>query len=491
MVHVLNAEVGTNVLLDIKLRRERAVLFASLTDLANLKEETNQRGGRRRQTLTEGDGSLRPNFLFAKPARLDQQMSASSVAPASAAAVLVSSATPAQLQKVLPLARHRYTVGGVLFSLLVLVVSVLCGLFFPLRSGLDVNTSMEISFSRDTFPRDVMYYLSRACWMGRYVPQVMLNESRGRTEGLSAGGVFWDLMATGCNLCATLVEIYFLQPLQPVRVYVSEDTRRVIFAVVTHALCFCVSVQCYKSLEEISPLAKSVFWLLIVLSAIYFAVLLSSNVSISRVATIAGWTQVMSLLYVAFSMLRFLPQLRRNNKYRLVLGVDINSTILDIVGGVCLILFVVFSGSYDNGGTPLIVHGGSVCFLGMSVLFQTISFWYILPLSELRTAIEKYICEASPEESAGYLAAFSELVRPAELTVLEHVTMGESEDGCWVCCRCTLSNELTADACAVCHLRRDDNWILSESKGPLASSVDDTDSILLIGGGGDGSGGED
>jgi hypothetical protein len=161
---------------------------------------------------------------------------------------------------------------------------------------------------------------------------------------------------------------------------------------------------------------------------------------------------------------------------------------------VCLVLFVVFSGSYENGGIPLVVHGGSVCLLGASVLVQTISFWYILPLSELRGAIEKYICEASHEESAGYLAAFSELVRPAELTALEHVTIGESEDGCWICCRCTLSNDCTADACALCHLRRTDNrlsdpskaWILIKAGGSKASSValiDDADSILLVGGG--------
>ena len=411
-----------------------------------------------------------------------------------AAAAAAALASPAQLRKVLPLARHRYTSGGVFVSLFVLVVSVFCALFFPLQSAFGVVDS-NLAFTRDTFARDCVYYLSRLCWMGRYVPQLMLNCSRGRTVGLSADGVFWDLMATGCNFLATLVEVFYLQTLQPVRVYAAEDTRRVIFAGMTHVLCFSVLLQCFKSSEGPSPLAKSVFWLMVVLSSIYFAVLLSSNVSISRVATIAGWTQVMSLCYVAFSILRFFPQLRRNHKYRLVLGVDINATILDVVGGVSLVLFVVFSGSYENGGIPLVVHGGSVCVLGGSVLVQTISFWYILPLSELRGAMEKYICEASPEESAGYLAAFSELDRPAELTALEHVTIGESEDGCWICCRCTLSNDCTADACAVCHLRRTDNRlsadpskarILNKAGGSVAL-IDDADSILLVGGvGGDG-----
>ena len=393
----------------------------------------------------------------------------------------------------LPLRAHRWSVPGAVFSVLVLAGAVVAGYFGPswLLSPLPlpVQTPSALAFRLTS----AGYFL---CWSLRYVPQLYLSWRRGRTVGLSLDGVFLDLVAVGCNLVSTLVDLYYVYPARSTLLhrYAGIDALRLAFSVTCFALCLAVVVQCVVLDGHLSPYfwpspqpqqqpppqvvsagAKASAIVLLLLSCIYLAILLSTNVTMAPRDTVSAYALILSYVYIGFSIVRFAPQLLRNRKHRIVLGYDNCAVALDAVGGACLALSAFFvygdktsaaaSGLASSRGVPPIVHGGCVFLLASVLLAQQWMYWE-LPALELRRGIDAYLAsgvcadgssggggggggEAVPDAAVDAVAlALVDFNKPGALTA--------EEDG-WVCCRCTLQNDIAAETCAVCHFAREES----------------------------------
>lgn len=370
-----------------------------------------------------------------------------------------------------PIWMHRFTLLGVIFSFIIALLAFLLGVFVPTKISPRNTDITNISAAVDDYhiSRDICYYMAYLGWGTRYIPQMILNNSRGRTVGLCIDGLLWNLLGNGCYMLSTIIDLSFIAPQSKMAQSDSENTKQAAFGCLIFLLSGLLLVQClaFDSLKfhGFSPIPLSAVAVVILLSIIFLIVLLSSNVTISHFDSISAWVQVLKYVYISCSIMKFVPQIRRNIKYKIFLGYDLMNLFLDFCGGACLILYILFScpgGAFIRNrnercvlasmvidAMPQIVHGSSVCILAITLFVQCVMYTDVSHLSqlgrsdEIAPAIIVDVGRVNPGNVENSLSS----TLPAYLSP-------EGMHTNWTCFRCTLVNESQMEFCEVCNFRR-------------------------------------
>ena len=244
---------------------------------------------------------------------------------------------------VLTLWQHRCTKFSWFFFGFINVASFILGIFLPLATIADPYTVSNEVDDR-LLARDICYWGYYLNFAFRYVPQIMLNQSRGRSIGFSIDSAVWNIFANTCNLLSTFLVVYYLSPES---LETHGNDRDVVFSLLIILQCTFLLAQCILldgySIQRPSPMPLATSFVFVMLCIVYLIIFTTGNVKTTTDETMSNWAMVLHFAYICGTIARFYPQIVRNRKYKVFFGYDAAALCMDLTGGCCLVLYVLFS----------------------------------------------------------------------------------------------------------------------------------------------------
>lgn len=235
------------------------------------------------------------------------------------------------------------TCSGVVLA----VISIILGLFL----GGFLNDGPNYIDSQAQFRwTQVLSMVTYMCWLTCHYPQVILNFTRGSTLGLNIDMEIWALLEN-MSFFAYIVGQY--ERTGDVTYKDSRGSLMLVTACNGLALVVIIIAQCYyfdgPKLQIASSLPLACLSMLFVLSGVYLVVFLNTVADVEpsksgdrRDKVIDLWTTILYYVSIASSIIKFAPQIIRNRKYKIFIGVDLISIGLQWLGAACLLAAIFF-----------------------------------------------------------------------------------------------------------------------------------------------------